>query len=171
MWCWVACAQMMALDYFPRMEKSQSWAVGRVWQIAMDGAGTLAETAEAANHFISSVTDISYDIQASPAKTILTEEGLTNYLDAGHTVIIRRVHCNSDGSSPIGHTTLVTEYEQISGENYFFIWDSEPEDEGSTLGMTYEQICREELTDGYMCWESFVAQNNLFFDDTTSVVL
>ena len=142
-WCWVASAQMLALNYEPSISKTQSDAVNSIFGSTLDKKGTAEQTAETTEYFLESVgnnTSIGY----TELGTIITKESLIRFIDAGHSIIIRRglyYENDTSGKRAQGHASLICSYANIDGDLKFMILDPWPVNEGEIVWLTYKKIC------------------------------
>ncbi|MBQ9761754.1 MAG: hypothetical protein IJV82_01605 [Oscillospiraceae bacterium] len=169
--CWAAVSQMMALYYFPTITAGQDDLVKYIFQGEEERGGSMDDTVNAINYLIGTVSDEPTNVMHTSRGTILSENGLTNYLDAGHPVIISRGYYEKGfgpGLRTKGHMGLVTDYVTISGENYFIFMDPWPTNDGDTFAVTYEELREGTFPNNpvYRYWDAVIVYNNQFLDDT-----
>ena len=169
--CWAAVSQMMALYYFPAITASQDDLVNYTFGGGEEKGGLLDDVVNGINYLIGTVSNTPTNVTHTPRGTILSEGGLTNYLDAGHPVIISRgYYANGfgQGNRTKGHMGLVVDYVNVSGENYYIVMDPWPTNGGDIFAVTYEELCGGVFPNNeyFRYWDAVVVYNSQFINET-----
>ena len=171
-WCWAASAQMLALNYDPRITLTQSNAVNYIFGDTKNKGGSAQQTAAAAEFYLESVGN-NTPISHTDEGTIISKNALLGYLEAGHSVIIRRGLYASDDVSGIrfsGHAMLICSYAVTNEGCKFFLLDPWPVNGGSVEWMSYEEICSStDESNQRWFWDGVIAADISFLDDTTTI--
>lgn len=179
-WCWVATAQMLALNYNSTITATQADGVQAVFGTTVNiGSSHPLEAASAANYFLGTVNNTSVTIGYSTMGKVLTEQALINYIDNGDVVGIYAGFYMGNDVTDIragGHAFLVYGYEQVSGVYQFFIYDPMPVNVGEAYRLTYAQLRahyenydEDSSLEKLYFWDGFFAANNSFINDTISI--
>ena len=151
---------MLALYYEPTITATQSDAVYHIFGNTGNNEGSNVQIAQAAEFFLESVGN-EMDIDNTEHGTIITKESLIRFLDAGHSVIIKRgVYLRDDvtGFRIKGHASLICSYATIEGECKFMILDPLPINQGSVVWLTYDDICSNKDKDNIRWfWDGIIA--------------
>lgn len=148
MWCWVACAQMMAKHYYPNSTKTQSMAVLEINGRLTDAQGrpeaaSILKAASAAEYF----TDYNIDFEAYYA------EGMTATTLKNRIINNKPVYLSRGADEGYSHSTIAYGYVNYKGLRFLIrdpwrpkdsiSWEANP---GITLTMTFEDIKNGQLT-------------------------
>ncbi len=170
-WCWVATAQMLAMNYAGAISVSQSSAVNSIFGSSGNIAGSPEKSEQAAEYFINNSSSTSVDIVHTSYGTILSKTAVIGCIDEGHVLIaFRGVYPGAQTLNQRngGHAVLIYGYEYINGTYEFFVFDPNPIGSGTALTMTYEDLRNGAATtenDSYVhIWDAVIVADGWYFE-------
>lgn len=163
-WCWVASARMVSMNYKISSVTQESAAVYGLLGVEEPNP-TYAQrlTATSTANIETTASTLEYIIGDNvhyANNEIYDEITLRNLLDASTPVIIRRGRYSSDGERRAGHCVVVYNYywDSSSGQYIFNIFDPWDVNEGSQYSLTYQAICKRAVpsSQDFYIWDGIV---------------